>query len=88
MKRTRTRIFLERRKVIVVKALSSDTEAFCALCGRDVRMFSPIAAAAHASVDASAIYGEVARKTIHFNETAQGLLLICGESLNRIFMIK
>src|SRR5215471_1512543 len=84
MKRTKTRIFLERRKMIVVKSLNNGTEVFCALCGRQVRMFSPTAAAEFAGVEASEIYCQVARNAIHFTETRQGLLLICSESLNDV----
>lgn len=85
MKKTRTRIFLERRKVTVVRSPRQEREAFCIACSKEVRMVLPLVAATQAGVSASAIYREVGRHTIHFTTTAEGLLLICSESLRDVF---
>lgn len=85
MKKTRTRIFLERRKVKVVRFSVEEQETFCERCAHPASMISATAAAARIGVDVRAIYSEVARQTVHFAETADGLLLICSESVSERF---
>ena len=63
-------------------------ETFCLCCPHPVSMISATAAAAQVGVDVSAIYSEVARQTVHFAETADGLLLICSDSLDERFRQK
>ena len=64
----------------VVRTESSVIE-YCEACSKRVQMVTPTVAAEFASVSVNAVYGGIARNTLHFKETVEGRLLVCCDSL-------
>jgi len=82
-KRTRTtEITVERSEVFVVRRAKKTARAWCAQCAAEVRMCAPDDAAALAHVSTRTIYRWVEAGRVHFAETAEGLLLVCLNSLS------
>ena len=83
MKRKRTEITIEVDEVIYAAGHSNRlTRAWCSVCGTEVIMVTPQQASAIAGVSVRAINRWVEGNTIHFIETADGLLLLCVNSLS------
>ena len=82
-KRTKsTEITIERSEVFIVRRANKKACAWCAQCAAEVRMSTADEAAALARVSTRTIYRWVEAGRVHFKETAEGLLLVC---LNSIF---
>jgi len=81
MKKIKTTLVLERRRLTVVRTKSSMIETYCKVCSKQVLMVSPALAAERASVPVNSIYRGIACNTLHFVETAAGQLLVCCDSL-------
>ena len=77
--RTRTEIIIERDRWVVVKRRRKT--AWCHSCSRDVEMLSIDDAALFARVNSRTIFHWADSGAIHSVETAEGLLLICPNSL-------
>ena len=70
----------ETDEVFVIKAQAHSTEAWCAKCATRVQMLTPEAAALASGMSARTIYRLIEAGQIHFNETSDGLLLVCPDS--------
>ena len=83
MKRKRTEIAIEFEEMIQIVAQERGVNrALCAACGGLVTMVTPQQASAIARVSVRTINRWVEGNAIHFIETADGLLLLCVNSLS------
>lgn len=84
MKRTR-RITVETEQMLIIKQtdnlLASVLEDWCPVCGERVQMMSFETAAATMGLRHRVLYRLVEAGGLHFQETADGLLWICPNSL-------
>ena len=80
-KKTRTEITVERRQRTVVRMRRGPRAAWCEGCAGLVPMLTPDEAAALAGTTAREIFRRVEAGELHFLETADGALLICGGRL-------
>lgn len=76
-----TRIVIETRELWVIRRLPLDAQASCADCDDQFTMVTVDQAVGIARLSARAIYGMVESDQIHFMETADGLLMVCLNSL-------
>jgi len=82
VKRTRTEITIEVEEVIQASSHGKRlAEGWCAACGAERTMVSPQQAAVIAGVSVREMNRWVESELVHFIETSDGLLLICGDSL-------
>jgi hypothetical protein len=81
MKRKKTEIIVEREQVLVIKRLNGLESRWCAECSEQAQMVSVDEAAVLTRLSARAIYRQVEASQLHFLETADGLLLVCINSL-------
>jgi len=77
----RTEITVETHRLLVMRKPTGTTQTWCARCCEQVEMATPERAALLAGVSLRAICRQVEANSIHFVETANGLLLICLNSL-------
>ena len=80
MKR-RIEINIETRRVWLVGSTRRRTGFFCEGCNERVEMVSADEAAVIARVTPRRIYRWIEAGEIHFEETSEGLMLICPNSL-------
>ena len=80
MRKRRTEITIETERVVVVRRRLT-VGAWCRSCDRQVAMVTVDEAARMAGVSSRTIYRWVEADQLHFNETAEGQLLICTDSL-------
>jgi len=80
MKTKRTEITIETERMLFI---SSPRKVFgwCAACGSEAEMVPVDEAAVLQRVDSLTIFRRVEAKRVHSSETANGLLLICLNSL-------
>ncbi|HYV82402.1 MAG TPA: hypothetical protein VE931_02745 [Pyrinomonadaceae bacterium] len=78
--RTRTEITVERERWVVVH--KHRRIAWCRSCSRRLQMLSTDDAAILAGVNSRTIFHWAESGVVHSTETAEGLLLICPNSLN------
>lgn len=78
--RTRTEITLEMDRWIVVGRQPKKRR--CSTCAADVEMMSLDEAARFAQVNSRTIFHWAESGAVHWEETAEGLLLICPNSPN------
>ncbi len=57
---------------------------WCPLCRRQVESITPQQAARIGHVSERAMYAWIEAGKVHFTETAEGLLLVCLDSLTRL----
>jgi hypothetical protein len=77
-----TIITSETHEVLVVRQLPrSPIHAWCSGCSAEAEMITPADGALVSGVSARTIYRWVEAGSVHFAETAEGLLLICQQSL-------
>ncbi len=74
-------ITTETQRIFVIRRISRSALAWCPGCAKPVKMVSPDEAAALLRVSSRAIYRCVEAEKLHFTETAEGLLVICLNSL-------
>ena len=74
-------MFETRRTIILRRHGERGATRLCPLCAPDVGMVTPEAAAGVAGLTARAVYALVESGRVHFEETPDGLLLICLNSL-------
>jgi hypothetical protein len=78
----RTEITIETDRVFVVSRRRISVLTWCVACGERVTMITPDEAAITARVSSRAIYRCMEAERVHFTETADGLLLVCTNSLS------
>lgn len=72
----------ETHEILLVRQLAGPPiRAWCSGCSADAEMITPADAGLVNGVSARTIYRWVEEGTVHFAETADGLLLICQQSL-------
>ena len=77
-----TEITVERSEVFVLRRTKKTACAWCEACGARVRMLTPEEAGRASGLSARTIYRWIEAGQVHFTETAEGLLLVC---LNSVF---
>ena len=77
----RTEITVETERVLVIRRRYRAIEAWCDSCAEQVVMIRPDQAAAVSGLSLRAIFGDIERAELHFMEQADGMLLICLNSL-------
>ena len=77
----RTEITVERHRVLVLSRRRVSAKAWCAPCGKQVRMVTADEAAELSGVSPRIIYRRVEAGSLHFAEANEGRLLICTNSL-------
>jgi excisionase family DNA binding protein len=80
MRKRRTEITIETERVVIVRRRLT-VRVWCRSCDRQVTMVTVDEAARMAGVSSRTIYRWVEADQLHFNETAEGRLLICTDSL-------
>jgi len=81
--RRRTEIKLETHEVTVIR-LKDRRTAFCEFCRSQVWMLPPDAAALLSRTTSRSIFRRVEAGELHFMETLEGALLVCGNSLEAV----
>ncbi len=84
MKRKRTEVVVELDEVFVIRRRQTSGSAWCRACGRHVQMLTPEEVTAMTGLNSRLIYRCIEAGRIHFNETAEGFLLICQISLSKL----
>lgn len=81
IRKKRTEITIETDEFFTVHRNARVILAWCVDCGDVTRLVTVDQAALATGVSSRAIYGRVEEGCIHYRETAEGLLLICLNSL-------
>jgi hypothetical protein len=82
MRTKRTKVTVESHQLLVVRRGGAPfIEDWCSLCGKQVQMITAAEAALMAGVSLRTICRRVEGGKLHFNETGDGLLFICLNSL-------
>jgi hypothetical protein len=79
----RAEIIVEFNQVVVIKKPEGLVVMWCPVCEERANMITTEAAAVLSNVDTRAIYRRIEAGAIHFNETSEGLVLVCLNSLLR-----
>lgn len=80
MKR-RTEITIETQRLLMLSRRKLSVVAWCAACDARVTMITADEAASLAGLSPRTIYRRVEAEKVHFSETADGVLLVCLNSL-------
>lgn len=80
--RRRTEIVFERDRTIVYPGRYLHRIAWCKCCGKEVQMITVFEAAKLAMVSTFTIYSNVKDGEVHGWKTAEGILLVCLNSLS------
>jgi len=78
----RTEITIETDRVFVMSRRRISVLTWCVACGARVTMITPDEAALSARTSSRTIYRWMEAERVHFTETADGLLLVCTNSLS------
>lgn len=81
MAKRRLEITFERERLLVVSRRRVSVTAWCEGCGRRALLTTPEGAAELSGLTARAVYRRVEEGSVHFTETADGMLLVCLDSL-------
>ena len=81
MRTKRTRVTVESHQLMVLRRGAPFIEDWCSHCGKQVRMITAAEAALVAGISLRAVCRRVEGGKLHFNETGDGLLFICLNSL-------
>jgi hypothetical protein len=82
MKKRRVELMIETHQTwIIRKPGPTAAHAWCALCARSVSMITADEAAAIARQSTRTIYSWVEARRLHYQETLEGSLLVCLDSL-------
>jgi len=79
----RKEITVETERILVIRRRYRAIEVWCDECLEAVVMIRPDQAAAVSGRSLRAIFGDIERAELHFLEQADGMLLICLNSLLR-----
>jgi hypothetical protein len=77
----RTRIVVETERLLVVRSRRARTEGWCEACGATVQMVGLEEAAIVSGRSQREIVRRIEAGSLHFNESARGVLHICLDSL-------
>ncbi|HEU4389720.1 MAG TPA: hypothetical protein VFV34_18085 [Blastocatellia bacterium] len=80
--RKRTEITIETDRLVVVRRRETSVRAWCSSCGARVRMIDVGEAAEVAHVGPRTIYKWIEANRVHFTESAQGIVLVCLNSIS------
>lgn len=80
-KKRRTVVTIETDQVFVIRERRPRDQVWCRRCAESVPMVTAAQAASLVQVNSRLIYHWVATEQLHFDETADGFLLICLQSL-------
>ena len=82
MKKTkRTKITIERERLLVVATARARAQGWCEPCRAEVKMVGAAEAAAITGFSQRAIFRLIEAGRLHFSETPRGVLSICLNSL-------
>ena len=84
IRRRTIRITVATEETWVLGQPSLFVEDWCETCSAAVRLLAPERAATCAGLSARDIYRAVENQMLHFNETSDGKLLICLNSLSSL----
>ena len=79
--RKRTVTTIEMHQIVIVRRPRGAALAWCPACLEVVEMVAPEEAAALMHKSVRSIYARIETGSVHFVETADGLLLLCARSL-------
>jgi hypothetical protein len=79
--RKRAIVTVETKSVSVIRPASEAIELWCENCAAIVPMVTPEQAARLTGASVRAIYRRIEAGDLHFAEAANGLLLVCSDSL-------
>jgi len=80
-RKKRTEITVETERTLVIRRRYRAVEAWCDECNAMVIMIRPDQAAAVSGRSLRAIFNDIERAALHFAEQADGMILICLNSL-------
>lgn len=81
MKKRRVELMIETHHTWIIRTPVAPAQAWCAECARTVRMITADEAAAIARQSTRTIYSWVEARRLHYQETLEGFLLVCLDSL-------
>ena len=79
--RKRTSVTVATRSLSVIRPMGSSIDLWCQDCAAIVPMVTPESAARLTGATVRAIYRRIEAGDLHFAEAANGLLLVCSDSL-------
>jgi len=79
--RKKSETTIETHQVIMVRRANQIFHGWCPACGAEVQLFTADQAAGIAGTSTRTVYRWVESGTVHFQETAEGRMLICNNSL-------
>ena len=82
--RRKTEITILTDRVLAVKNVSPTISAECPVCAGRVQMLTAEIAAKTFCVSPRRIYRLIENSQLHFQETPEGLLLVCPDSLSAV----
>jgi hypothetical protein len=82
--KNKTTITVETWQRTTVYKYGQNNRAWCESCAAETTMLSPDEAARFIQTTAREIFRAIENGAFHFNETTDGALLVCGNSLKQI----
>jgi len=82
--KNKTTITVETWNRTTVHKSGQNNPAWCELCAAETTMLSPDEAARFIQITIREIFRAVESGAFYFNETTDGVLLVCGNSLKQI----
>lgn len=79
--RKRTVTTIEVQQIVIIRRPRAAAHALCPVCLKEVEMVGPEEAAALMRISVRSVYARIETGSVHFMETADGLLLLCASSL-------
>ena len=81
IRKKRTEVTVETERVLVIRRRYRAIQARCGECGEEVVMIRPDQAAAVSGRSLRSIFTDIEQGALHFMEQADGMILICLNSL-------
>lgn len=82
----KTEIVIRTRSRTVIRSRGRPVRRWCAFCRKESPMLSPNEAACFFRTTAREIFRLAEAGEIHFHETTDGALFVCGDSCREIFL--
>ncbi len=79
----RRRIEIRVEREVITQVVSTRAPGWCVPCGHEVVMLSPAAAAESSGMTPREIYRWLEQGLLHFQESPDGRVSICAESLKK-----
>jgi hypothetical protein len=80
-RKRRTRTTIEMREVVVIRSSRKRNRVLCAKCSEAAALVTIEEAVKMSGITARAIYRLIEAGEVHFVETAEGLTLICADTM-------